>query len=109
MTPPFAVSKDEAFQLVGMPKLVQRWMHHGWIKIVRPGGRGRRTMIDYKSLEAAYEKYRRGVEPPRLPSEVAAVPKGRASRRPATSPVAASSAFQTKQSGVAHTERHRQP
>lgn len=90
MTPPFAVSKEEAFQLVGMPKLVQRWMYHGWINIVRPGGRGRRTMIDYESLDAAYKKYRLGVEPPLLPSEVAAVPKERASRQPATSPIATS-------------------
>ncbi len=66
---PFAVSKKEAMRLVGMPKLVQRWLYYNWIQVVRAGGRGRETIIDYQSLKLAYSRYKEGEEPPPLPSE----------------------------------------
>ena len=38
-------------------------MYHGWIDIVRPGGRGRETVIDYQSLKNAYDRFKRGEQP----------------------------------------------
>jgi hypothetical protein len=67
---PLAVTKREAFRIIAMPKLVQRWLYHGWVEVVRRGGQGRETMIDYKSLVDAYERFRRGESPPPLPSEL---------------------------------------
>jgi hypothetical protein len=66
---PLAVTKSDAFRMVAMPKLVQRWMHHGWIEIVRKGGRGCETVIDYQSLKNAYCRFKKGEHPPFLPSE----------------------------------------
>lgn len=67
---PLAVTKTEAFRLVSMPKLVQRWLYHGWVEIVRQGGRGCETVIDFQSLKAAYLRFKEGEEPPPLPSEL---------------------------------------
>jgi hypothetical protein len=67
---PLAVTKKDAFRIVAMPKLVQRWLHHGWVEIVREGGRGRETVIDYESLKCAYQRFKNGQEPPLLPSEI---------------------------------------
>ena len=69
---PLAVTKKAAMQMVGMPKLVQRWLHHGWVEIVRQGGRGCETVIDFQSLKTAYRRYKKGEKPPLLPSEVVA-------------------------------------
>ena len=69
MDEPFAITKREAFRRVGSPKIVQRWMHHRWVKVVRQGGRGRETLIDFASLKAAYRRYAGGDAPPLLPSE----------------------------------------
>ena len=66
---PLAITKGDAFKLVAMPKLVQRWLHYGWVEIVRQGGRGCETVIDYQSLKAAYVRFKRGEHPPLLPSE----------------------------------------
>lgn len=66
---PLAITKQDAFRLVAMPRLVQRWLYHGWVEIVRPGGRGRKTIIDYQSLKRAYVRFKAGEEPPVLPSE----------------------------------------
>jgi hypothetical protein len=67
---PLAISKEQAFQIIGMPKILQRWLHHRWVEIVRQGGRGCRTIIDYQSLKVAYNRLRAGEEPPLLPSEI---------------------------------------
>ena len=75
MTVPLAITKAEAVRLTSMPRIVQRWLFHGWVEVVRPGGRGRKTIIDYRSLAAAYDRYRRGEAPPLLPSELK--PEGR--------------------------------
>jgi hypothetical protein len=37
--------------------------------VVRRGGRGRTTLIDYQSFKAAYQRLLNGEEPPLLPSE----------------------------------------
>jgi hypothetical protein len=75
---PLAVTRQQACALVAYPKLVQRWLYwtrHSasqdqcWLRIVRNGGRGTETLIDYVSLKAAYERFRNGDEPPLLPSE----------------------------------------
>ena len=66
---PLAITKRDAFAAVAMPKLVQRWLHHGWIEVVRKGGRGCETVLDYQSLKNAYERFKRGEHPPLLPSE----------------------------------------
>ncbi len=73
---PLAVTKEDAFRLVGMPKLVQRWLHHGWVEIVRQGGRGSETVIDYQSLKVAYMRFKAGEHPPLLPSELRKVARG---------------------------------
>ena len=67
---PLAVTKADAFELFRSPKIVQRWLFYGWIRIVRQGGRGCRTLIDYQSIVSAYERYLQGEEPPPLPSEI---------------------------------------
>lgn len=69
---PLAVTKTQAMRMVAMPKLVQRWLHHRWIEIVRPGGRGCETVIDFQSLKVAYQRFRKGEQPPPLPSELRA-------------------------------------
>lgn len=64
--------------MVASSKLVQRWLYwtthapsteQGWLRIVRQGGRGTETIIDYASLKEAYIRFRNGDEPPLLPSE----------------------------------------
>jgi hypothetical protein len=74
----FTVSKREAFDIVGMPRVVQRWLHatrhatredEKWLTIVAEGGRGKKTRIDYESLRRAYQRYVSGERPPLLPSE----------------------------------------
>ena len=70
MFEPLAVSKSTAMRMVGMPKTLQRWLFHDWVEIVRAGGRGRETIIDFQSLKSAYERYKQGDRPPPLPSEV---------------------------------------
>jgi len=67
---PLAVTKKDASRIVSMPKLVQRWLHHGWIEVVRQGGRGCETVVDYQSLKNAYERFKKGEHPPLLPSEL---------------------------------------
>lgn len=75
---PLAVTRQRAYELVAYTKLVQRWMfwtkhaetpEQGWLKIVRQGGRGTETLIDYASLKEAYNRFCNGDEPPLLPSE----------------------------------------
>lgn len=75
---PLAVTRQRAYELVAYTKLVQRWLYwtrhadspeKAWLQIVRPGGRGTETLIDYASLKEAYVRFRDGDEPPLLPSE----------------------------------------
>ena len=75
---PFAISKRRAYELVGYPKLVQRWLFHSrraatekekWVKIVRDGRQGSETLIDFQSLRQAYDRFVNGELPPLLPSE----------------------------------------
>jgi hypothetical protein len=75
---PFTVSKKEAFEIVGMVRLVQRWLHatrHAtrpedkWVIIVLEGGPGRETRIDFSSLQEAYRRFLNGEQPPLLPCE----------------------------------------
>ncbi len=64
--------------MLSMPKLVQRWLYWSrkgrcespWLEIVEEGQRGRETVIDYASLVAAYERYKKGDRPPPMPCEV---------------------------------------
>ena len=66
---PLAITKKDASRSLAMPKLLQRWLYHGWLIIVRQGGRGCETVIDYASFKTAYERFKRGEQPPLLPSE----------------------------------------
>ena len=75
---PLAVTKRQAFTLINAPKLVQRMLYwtrngtlpsHKWLVIIREGGRGTETLIDYASFKAAYERLRSGEVPPPMPSE----------------------------------------
>ena len=72
---PFAVTKAEAYRIVGYPKLVQRWLYWSrrfkpWIIVVRQGGRGSATLIDLSSLKNAYLRYLAGDRPPLMPCEL---------------------------------------
>jgi hypothetical protein len=67
---PFALTKEQAFKMLGSPKVGQRMLFHGWLQIVRQGGRGSSTLIDYRSLKVAYQRWLDGDEPPLLPSEI---------------------------------------
>ena len=71
---PFAVTKAQAFRLIGQPRLVQRWLYwtrrsQPWLVVAREGQR-KATLIDYASLKNAYQRYLAGEEPPRRPSEL---------------------------------------
>jgi hypothetical protein len=67
---PFAVTRKQLFQLFSSPRMVQRMMAAGWIARVRNGRSGRAALFDYSSAVAAYERFKRGEEPPLLPCEV---------------------------------------
>ena len=64
-----SITKQQAFKLLGSPKIGQRMLFHGWIQVVRQGGRGKTTLLDYSSLKLAYNRWRDVGEPPLLPSE----------------------------------------
>lgn len=71
---PFAVTKAQAFRLLGQPTLVRRWLYwtarsQPWVVVARQGGRGASTLIDFASLKHAYSRYIAGEEPPPMPSE----------------------------------------
>jgi len=75
---PLAVSKEDAYRLVGATKIVQRWLYWSrraksqgecWVVIVQEGARGRKTLIDFESLKQAYNRFKSGEQPPLLPSE----------------------------------------
>ena len=81
---PFAVTKAQAFRLVGQTKLVQRWLYwtrqsQPWVVIAREGAR-KPTLIDLASLKHAYSRYLAGDEPPPLPSELKQKKQRRESR-----------------------------
>jgi hypothetical protein len=83
---PLAIPKREAVRFVGgMEKLVARWLHYKWIKVVRQGGKGIHTAIDYASLKAAYERFKKGEEPPLLPSEFEALKRKNSVTQPISS------------------------
>lgn len=69
MLEPLGITKADAFRITAMPKVVQRWLFHGWVQVVRPGGRGRKTILDYRSVVDAFDRFKRGEHPPPLPSE----------------------------------------
>ena len=79
---PLAITKRDASRSVPSPKIVQRWLFHKWVIVVRRGGRGCTTLIDYQSFRAAYERLLHGEEPPLLPSEERQrrIPKGDVNR-----------------------------
>jgi hypothetical protein len=82
---PFAVTKAQAYRLVGQTKLVQRWLYwtrqsQPWLVIAREGAR-KPTLIDLASLKHAYSRYLAGEEPPPLPSELKQKKQRRESRR----------------------------
>lgn len=64
------VTRRELFRLFASPRLAQRMIATGWITAVRQGGPGRETLFDYKTTITAYERLRRGEQPPRLPCEI---------------------------------------
>ncbi len=42
----------------------------GWITVVRRGSPGREALYDYESAKAAFERLKRGEQPPLLPCEI---------------------------------------
>lgn len=86
---PLAVTKQRAFEIIGMPKVVQTWLYwtrraeknsDKWLVIAREGGRGTETVIDYASLYAAYQRYLAGDRPPPMPSDAGGAPGPQQSR-----------------------------
>ncbi len=57
---PLAITKKDAFRVVGMPKLVQRWLHHGWVQIVREGDAVGRLLSIFKVSSGRTNFIRRG-------------------------------------------------
>ena len=92
---PFAVTKKEAVRLLGSTALLKRmqyWSVPGrlpagqeWLRVVREGGRGCKTLFDHESLKRAYARYRAGEEPPLLTSELRCV--GRSKTEPRGGPI----------------------
>jgi len=66
---PAFVTKPEAQYILGSPVLLKRAMHAKRLTIVRQGGRGRSTLIDYPSVQDVVQFIRSGGELPLLPSE----------------------------------------
>jgi hypothetical protein len=69
MPEPFIVLRRDLFEMFGSPRLAQRIIHAGWIEIVRRGKPGRETLFDFHSAKGAYERLKRGEDPPLLPCE----------------------------------------
>jgi hypothetical protein len=76
---PLAVSKGTVIRMIGSVRIVQRWLFFSrqnipeekrWLKIALKGGAGRRTLIDFASVKAAYARMLEGDLPPLLPCEV---------------------------------------
>lgn len=67
--PPEFVRKPVAAYVLGSPVLLKRAMHAGRLRIIRQGGRGCSTLIDYPSLLEVADFLRAGGELPLLPSE----------------------------------------
>jgi len=68
LTPAF-VTKRQAVYVLASPVLLKRAMCAGRLLIVRQGGRGSSTLIDFRSLMELVEFLRNGGELPLLPSE----------------------------------------
>lgn len=66
---PAFVEKKTARWVLGSEVLLKRAMQAGRLTIVRQGGRGRSTLIDYESLLRLVEFIREGGQLPLLPSE----------------------------------------
>lgn len=74
---PLTLTKREAYRYVGIPSLVQDWLHASrrarpgeerWVIIVRQGGRGSETVLDRESVDRAYALFKQGIKPPPIPS-----------------------------------------
>lgn len=74
---PLTLTKRQAFRYVGIPSLVQDWLHASrrakpgeehWVTIVRQGGRGSETILDRESVDRAYALFKQGIKPPPIPS-----------------------------------------
>ena len=66
---PAFVTKPEAQYILGSPALLKRAMHAKRLTIIRQGGRGCSTLIDYPSVQDVVQFIRNGGELPLLPSE----------------------------------------
>jgi hypothetical protein len=66
---PFLVTRKSLFTLFGSPRLAQRLIQAGWIAVVRRGSPGRETLFDYESAKGAFQRLKRGEEPPLLACE----------------------------------------
>ena len=53
--------------LFASPRLVDRMIAAGWIKIIRKGKPGRETLYDYNSAACSFQRLKNGDEPPPLP------------------------------------------
>jgi hypothetical protein len=66
---PFQVTRADLLRKFASPRLVQQMIAAGWLTVVRKGKPGRETLFDYESAVLAYDRLKRGEEPPLLPCE----------------------------------------
>ena len=70
MLMPFQVTRRDLNLLFRSPRVVERMIHAGWIETVREGKPGREALFDYGSAVLAYQRFKAGENPPRLPYEL---------------------------------------
>ena len=73
---PLALRKEDMLLLLPAPRLIQRLLatadlppEERWLVLARKGKPGCGLLVDTQSFELAYERIRRGEQPPLLPSE----------------------------------------
>ena len=59
----FFATRSELEQMFGSPALFRQLVAEGWLKVVRPGKRGRATLYCFQSAQAAADRIRNGELP----------------------------------------------
>ena len=67
--PVLAVTQKEAIIIICSQKIFRRALHHGWIKPVIQGGRGKASLFNFEDVRALWARIDAGEEPPLLPCE----------------------------------------
>ena len=67
--PPAFITKEQAVFILGSSAFLKRAMHANLLKVIRQGGRGCSTLLDYASVLKVADFNRAGGQLPLLPSE----------------------------------------